>query len=106
LSDAAGTPDLGPLWPSLGVHVVFLSVSGADEVFVRVLLECHEGFGVARAHDSSFADGRALLTLLIVPDFAAPCAALLAEIAASVDVEFHAVQEGWIRDIERDLDLA
>lgn len=99
-------PDLGPVWPSLGVHVVFLSVSRADEIFVRVVLECHEGFGVPRAHDPSLSPDTTLLTLLVVPDFGAACVALLRELAETADIRFHPHREDWIREIERDLDLA
>jgi len=105
LSDGGATaPDLGPVWPSLGVHVVFMSVSRADEIFVRVLLECHEGFGVARAHDPSFRPDRTLLTLLVVPDLGADCMGLLDELARTADVEFLAVENWLVRDIERDLE--
>ena len=101
---AHAAPDLGPLWPELGVHVVFVSVSRRDEVFVRVVLECHEGFGVARAHDPSFAPGRTLLSLFFVPDFAADVRALLADLEQSADVEFYAAGPGWIEQVTRELD--
>jgi hypothetical protein len=96
-------PDLGPLWPRLGVHVVFVSVSRADEVYVRVMLECCEGLGVARAHDPAFAGDRTMLSLFIVPDFSADARALLAELAGSADIAFHAPEPGWIEQVEREL---
>jgi hypothetical protein len=92
------------VWPELGIHVVFLSVSGRDEVFVRVVLECHEGIGVARAHDPSFSPERTLLSLFVAPDFAADARALLADMAASADVEFHEAKEGWVEQVARELD--
>jgi hypothetical protein len=82
---------------------VFLAVARADEIFVRVLLECHEGLGIARAHDTAFAEDRTLLTLLVVPDFVAPCARLLDDVYATADVEFHPAEQRWIREIEREL---
>jgi hypothetical protein len=97
-------PDLGPLWPQLGVHVVFLSVSRRDEVFVRVILECQEGFGVARAHDPAFTPERSLLSLFIVPDFASDARAMLADLATSADVEFLAATPEWIEQVERELE--
>ena len=97
-------PDLGPLWPELGVHVVFVSVSRRDEVFVRVVLECHEGFGVARAHDPSFSPDRTLLSLFFVPDFAAAARAMLVDLAQSADLEFFAARPGWIEQVARELD--
>jgi hypothetical protein len=99
----AGAPDVGPLWPGLGVHVVFLSVARKDEVYVRVVLECHEGIGVARAHDPEFAPDRTLLSLLVVPDFAQPASALLAEVAAAADVRFLPATEDWIAAVAREL---
>ena len=104
MSDAHPAPSLGPLWSSLGVHVVLMSVSRADEIFVRVLLECHEGFGVARAHDPNFGPDRTLLTLLIVPDSGADCLCLLEELTRTADVEFLPVDETLIRGIERELE--
>ena len=97
-------PEIGPLWPQLGVHVVFLSVARRDEVFVRVILECHEGMGVARAHDPEFAPERSLLSLFVVPDFAADARDLLIDLATSADVEFYEPNAAWIEEVERELE--
>ena len=81
-----------------------MSVSRADEIFVRVLLECHEGFGVARAHDPNFSPERTLLTLLVVPDLGADCACLLEELLRTADVELLPVDEALVRTIEREIE--
>ena len=104
MSDAQAMPALGPVWPSLGVHVVLMSVARGDEIFVRVLLECHEGFGVARAHDPNFSPDRTLLTLLVVPDLGADCRCLLEELLRTADVEFLPVDETLIRSIEQEIE--
>jgi hypothetical protein len=99
-----GTHDLiPPLVPELGVHVVFLSVARKDEIFVRVVLECHEGFGVARAHEGEHEPERTLLSLLIVPDFAEPARALLADLRVSADIRFLEGGPDWIAQVMRDL---
>ena len=92
-----------PLVPELGVHVVFLSVSRKDEIFVRVVLECHEGFGVARAHEGEHESDRTLLSLLIVPDFAEPARALLADLEKTADIRFLTGGPDWIAQVIRDL---
>jgi hypothetical protein len=99
----AAQPDLGPVWPRLGVHVVFLSVARADEIFVRVVLECHEGFGVARAQDPSYSDERTMLSLLVVPDFADDVRAMLGDLVGSADIQFHPASAEWIAQVEREL---
>ena len=59
MSAEAHEVDLGPLYPTLGVHVVFLSVSQADETFVRVLRGLADfdpaGPACADAEDNSLA---------------------------------------------------
>src|SRR5688500_5503290 len=94
----SSAPDLGPFWPQLGVYVVFVSVARKDEVFVRVMLECHEGIGVARAHDPGFAPDRTLLSLFVVPDFAADMRGLLADLDGAADIVFHAAEPAWIEE--------
>ena len=102
-AEGANQPDIGPVWPRLGVHVVFLSVARADEIFVRVVLECHEGFGVARAQDPSYSPDRTMLSLLVVPDFAAAVRGMLADLATSADIEFYPASPEWIEQVEREL---
>jgi len=94
---------LSDLIPSLGVHVAFLSVARKDEIYVRVVLECHEGFGVARAHEGEHEPDRTLLSLLIVPDFAEPARALLADLATTTDLRFLPSSPEWIAQVARDL---
>jgi hypothetical protein len=101
---AVGEPDFGPLHPSLGVHVVFLSVSRADEIYVRVVLECHEGMGVARAHDVTSSPHRTLLSLLVVPDFASDACALLLDLAREADVAFLACDPEQVEQVVRELE--
>ena len=113
MADATQIPAIGrneadravipPLVPELGVHVVFMSVARRDEIFVRVVLECHEGFGVARAHEGEHEEDRTLLSLLIVPDFAEPARALLDELHATADIRFLAGGPEWIAQVKRDL---
>jgi hypothetical protein len=103
IEDALSEPEMGPVWPRLGVHVVFLSVSRKDEIFVRVVLECHEGMGVARAQDPCFSEERTLLSLLVVPDFANDVRAMLADLASSADIVFYAALPEWIAQVEREL---
>jgi hypothetical protein len=130
---ARDAPDLGTVHPRLGVHVVFLSVSRRDEIYVRVVLECHEGMGVARAHDAAggkveggdgtaasaedaeadaaagpprakLPGGRTLLSLLVVPDFAADARAMLADLARGADVTFLACDPAWVEEVVRELE--
>jgi hypothetical protein len=91
------------VWPKLGVHVVFMSVSRKDEIFVRVVLECHEGVGVARAHDPAYSEERTLLSMLIVPDFAETARAMLADLAVDADLEFFPATPEWAEQVFREL---
>ncbi len=97
---------LGPLWPELGVHVVFFSLAQSDEVFARVLLESYEGVAVARAHDAHFAAGRTLLSLLVVPDATEDARRILAALAEEVAVAFHRQRPQWIETLRRELGIA
>jgi hypothetical protein len=67
------------------------------------VLECHEGFGVARAHDADPARDRTLLSLLVVPDFAEAADALLVGLAREADVVFLAPQDDWIARVAEEL---
>ena len=92
-----------PLTPELGVHVVFLSVSRKDEIFVRVVLEWHEVFGVPRAHRNDYESDRTLLSLLIVPDFAGPAHEMLEDLSRAADILFLKGSPEWIAEVAAEL---
>ena len=103
MTDMPAKTTLPPLVPELGVHVVFMSVARKDEIFVRVVLECHEGFGVARAHEGATEAERTLLSLLIVPDFAEPACGMLDDLLECADIRLLEAGPDWIAQVIRDL---
>lgn len=95
--------DFGPVVERLGLHVVFLSVSRHDEVFVRVTLEAYEGLCVPRAHDPDYAEGRTLLSLFVMPDFVREVRALLDDLASTADLTFVCAEPQWLVEVEHAL---
>ncbi len=84
-----GRLELPPVEPSLGVHVVFLSTPREEVIFVKVLLESYEGIASYRTQNPEHVPGRALIAVLVAPDFADDAASVLEEIVASTGAEPH-----------------
>ena len=76
--------------PRLGACVVFVSIPRAEVIFFKVLLESYEGVAAYRTQNPEHVPGRALVAVLVAPDFAADAAEILAEMRASAGIEPHA----------------
>jgi hypothetical protein len=81
--------ELPPLDPALGAHPLFVSVARAEVLYFKVLIESFEGVACYRTQDPEHRPGRALIAVLVAPDFAADAAAIIGEAAASADIEQH-----------------
>lgn len=77
---------LPPLDASLGVHVIFISVPREEVIFVKVLLESFEGVAAYRTQDAEHVPGRALIAVLVPPDFGEDARRILAEIVEQGDL--------------------
>ena len=88
--NVASQIELPPIEPSLGVHVVFLSTPREEVIYVKVLLESYEGIASYRTQNSEHVPGRALIAVLVAPDFADDATAALQEIVASTGAVQHA----------------
>jgi hypothetical protein len=100
-----GLPPLPAVDPRLGVHPVYFLVPRAEANYAKSILESYEYFGVVRAQEPDCGDGRALVVFLLVPDFAGPAQALLAELASAIDLEFPPISPSWIDALLEDLSL-
>ena len=87
----------------LGVHPVFLVVPRATLLYVKVVLESYEGFGVLRTKMPYYTETDALIVLLIVPDFAEPSSQMLAELAAQGELRIVESEPAWIEELYSEL---
>jgi hypothetical protein len=81
--------ELPPIEPSLGVHAVFLSTPREEVIYVKVLLESYEGVASYRTQNPEHEPGRALIAVLVAPDFARDATAVLEAIAATTGAVQH-----------------
>ena len=81
--------ELPPLDPALGAHALFVSVARAEVIYFKVLLVSFEGVAAYRTQDPEHVPGRALIAVLVAPDFADDAAAIVAEAAAAADIVQH-----------------
>lgn len=68
----------------LGVYTLFLDVPRSEVVFLHLVMESWEDFGVARTVEKRRAadPSRALMVVLAVPDFVESCARALGRVCA------------------------
>ena len=81
--------ELPPLDPALGAHPLFVSVARAEVIYFKVLLESFEGIACYRTQNAEHHPGRALIVVLVAPDFAADAIAIVEEAAATADILQH-----------------
>jgi hypothetical protein len=98
-------PRLPPIDPRLGVHPVFFFVTRAEANYVKSILESYEHFGVVRAQEPDWGDGRALVVFLVMPGFARQAQTLLGDMASTVELEFPPVSPSWIETLLQELGL-
>jgi hypothetical protein len=103
--EKAALPPLPAVDPRLGVHPVYFFLARAEVNYVKSILESYEHFGVVRAQEPDCGDGRALVVFLLMPGFARPAQAVLAELASTVELEFPPVRPSWIDALLADLAL-
>ena len=87
----------------LGVHPAFIVVPKKDLLYVKLVLESYECFGVMRSQDSEFTELKALIVLLLVPDFVAHAEVVLNELAAEVGADSIDAEPEWLRVLRDDL---
>jgi hypothetical protein len=76
--------------PHLGARVAFVSLPRQDVLYFKVLLESYEGVAAYRTQEPHHAPGRALVAVLVAPDFAAAAVRILAEARDTVGAEIRA----------------
>jgi hypothetical protein len=89
--------ELSPLDPTFGVHVLFVSVPRHEAVYLTVLLESYEGLVSFRTQAPEHEPGRALLAVLVPPDFAEDAVAVLEGAVATAGLTQHSpTPDDWI----------
>lgn len=101
----SGSVLLPPLDPFLGAHVVFVSLPREQVIFFKVLLESYEGIAAYRTQDPEHEPGRALVAVLVPPDFAAEAAAVLASTIESAGVEIRPASREDLRTLYSSLEV-
>ena len=89
--------------PELGLCACFVSAPRRHLIYIKVLLESYEGVGVARSEDPFYDDERALLVLLLVPDFLDAAAGLIGHFETAVGLRRESVEPSRLDRLRADL---
>lgn len=87
----------------LGVIPLFVAIAPSDLILLKVLLESFEGIGVIRTQDRCYTNGRALIVVIVVPDFVDDARALLGEFLETATCEVVAETPELLAELKRDL---
>jgi hypothetical protein len=89
--------ELPPFDATFGVHVLFVSIPRHEAVYLTVLLESYEGLVSFRTQAPEHEPGRALLAVLIPPDFARDAVAVLEGAVETAGLTQHSpAPDDWI----------
>ncbi len=87
----------------LGLCALFVSAPRRDLTYVKVVLESYEGVGVARTERPFLTQDRALLVLLLVPDFLDVARRLIKHFEAEVGLRIEVVDDTMREELRHDL---
>ncbi|MFQ5353095.1 MAG: DUF4911 domain-containing protein [Candidatus Binatia bacterium] len=87
----------------LGVYAFFFVLARRASVYLKVLLESYEGVGVMRSVDTEYASGKALVVVLVVPDFLAQARALLDYLSVDHEIVFSSAAPELRAELAADL---
>jgi hypothetical protein len=103
MSGVDGLPAHFEVDDRLGLCALFVSAPRRHLAYIKVLLESYEGVGVARTERRFHTDDRALLVLLLVPDFLDVAARLVALFEDEVGLRVEDVGEKLREKLRSDL---
>lgn len=98
-----GSPSTFEIDPELGLCACFVSAPRRHLTYIKVLLESYEGVGVARSEEPFFDGERALLVLLLVPDFLDAAVGLIEHLESAVGLRRESVEPSRLDRLRADL---